>query len=353
VTALRVEDLRCHFGPVRALDGVTLALEPGELFAVIGPSGCGKTTLLRVITGLETPGSGRVLVDDVEVTSRPPERRGMALVFQNYALFPHLTVTENVAFGLRYADVPRSQRRPRAQGFLERVGLAGLGDRLPAELSGGQQQRVALARSLAVRPRILLLDEPLSNLDARLRETTRLELRELLKEHGVTSLYVTHDQEEAMALGDRVAVMQEGRVVQCAPPGELYRRPESAFVARFVCRATVLKALVEGIPDGGDSYLVRAGSLLVAAEPGCLQPRPAVGDPVLLAVRPELCELCPDGAPGVITRRAWLGPVVQYQVQLEDGIVLEALAAGSVQVPAPGTSVAVRVRPHQAVLVAP
>jgi putative spermidine/putrescine transport system ATP-binding protein len=235
-TAATVEfrSLRREFGATVALDGLDLTVRPGEFLALLGPSGCGKTTALRMLAGFEHPDSGAVLVDGEDVTSVPAHRRDAGMVFQSYSLFPHLNAVDNVAFGLRMRKVRTAERRSRAAELLELVGLGDKGERFPHQLSGGQQQRIALARALALRPRVLLLDEPLSALDAKVRLTLREEIRRLQQELGITTLFVTHDQEEALSVADRVAVMRAGRLEQCAEPAELYGRPATAFVAEFV-----------------------------------------------------------------------------------------------------------------------
>ncbi len=226
--------LRREFGATVALDGLDLTVRPGEFLALLGPSGCGKTTALRMLAGFEHPTSGEVLVDGKDVTDVPAHRRDAGMVFQSYSLFPHLNALDNVAFGLRMRKVRTAERRSRAAELLDLVGLGDKGERFPHQLSGGQQQRVALARALALRPRVLLLDEPLSALDAKVRLSLREEIRRLQQELGITTLFVTHDQEEALSIADRVAVMRAGRLEQCAAPAELYGRPATPFVAEFV-----------------------------------------------------------------------------------------------------------------------
>src|SRR4051794_5106605 len=251
-TAATVEfrGIRREFGPTVALDGLDLTVRPGELVALLGPSGCGKTTALRMLDGFEHPDAGEVLVDGEDVTRVPAHRRDAGMVFQSYSLFPHLNALDNVAFGLRMRKVRTAERRSRAAELLDLVGLGDKGERFPHQLSGGQQQRVALARALALRPRVLLLDEPLSALDARVRLTLRDEIRRLQQELGITTLFVTHDQEEALSMADRVAVMNAGRLEQCAPPAELYARPATAFVAEFV-------GVMSRVPAHADGAVVR------------------------------------------------------------------------------------------------
>jgi ABC-type Fe3+/spermidine/putrescine transport system ATPase subunit len=251
MATVRTERLGKAFGRTVAVDDVTLAVEEGRVLALLGPSGCGKTTLLRLIAGLETPTRGRVLLDDQDVTDLPPERRGIGMMFQSYALFPHMTVAENLRFPLRMrGDGDRRAQAARVREALALVRLEGLGERLPRQLSGGQQQRVALARALVARPRVLLLDEPLSNLDARLREEMQVELLELWRRVNVTTVLVTHDQAEALSLADRIAVMRQGAVEQAGAPEEIYARPRTPFVADFIGAANLVEAEVRREGDG-------------------------------------------------------------------------------------------------------
>lgn len=232
-------------GAVRAVDGVSLDIHKGEFLTLLGPSGCGKTTTLRLIAGFEIPTSGHILLESQDITTQPPNKRDMALVFQNYALFPHMSVFDNVAYGLQTRGMPRDQIKDKVQTALTMIGLQGLGDRRPNQLSGGQQQRVALARSLVMEPRILLFDEPLSNLDAKLRVQMRSEIHLLQRRLGITSIYVTHDQVEAMALSDRIVVMNKGKIEQIGTPEEVYRCPTTRFVADFIGRANFLPITLE------------------------------------------------------------------------------------------------------------
>jgi ABC-type Fe3+/spermidine/putrescine transport system ATPase subunit len=265
---LRLQSLTRRFGDTLAVDSVDLEVPQGELLSLLGPSGCGKTTTLRMIAGFETPTSGTVRVGGRDITALTPQQRGVGMVFQNYALFPHLDVWENVAFGLKARGEPRAAIGPKVQRALERVELAPFARRKVQALSGGQQQRVALARALAPEPPLLLLDEPLSNLDAALRERTRIELRALLKELGMTAVFVTHDQEEAFALSDRIALLNRGKLQQVGSPEALYARPDNPFVASFLGRANFLAGTVA---EGG--VRLDAGPVW-AAEPADCPPAP-------------------------------------------------------------------------------
>lgn len=289
---IQLEGLSKRFGTVTALDNLTLEVREGEFFTLLGPSGCGKTTTLRLIAGLEVPTAGRILIDGRDVTHVPANRRNVGMVFQNYALFPHLNVFENVAFGLRARGLPKSVVDERVRKALRLVHLAHLETRKPSQLSGGQQQRVALARALAIQPSILLLDEPLSNLDAKLREETRAELQRLQKSSGITTVYVTHDQSEAFALSDRVAIMNAGRCEQVGTPAEIYLRPATAFVARFIGQLNVLPATVLEVADGVviiDAGFARLSAVVNGKWDAGRPLRPGVG--VVACFHPESIEL--------------------------------------------------------------
>ena len=268
--SVEVENLVKTFGAARALDGVSLSVEPGELFFLLGPSGCGKTTLLRHIAGFYRPDAGRVLIGGEDVTETPPHRRDTGMVFQSYALWPHMTLAENVAFGLEMRKVPKAEAARRVREALAAVKMDDKADRKPNQLSGGQQQRVALARALVVQPRCLLLDEPLSNLDAKLRLEMRTEIRRICKEAGLTAVYVTHDQKEALSIADRIAVMNAGRVEQVGTPLDVYRRPKSAFVASFIGEANFLPPDFFGPGGrfpGAKTLSVRPESIRLGAPP--------------------------------------------------------------------------------------
>ena len=291
MTGVTLQDVSVAFGGVPALADVSLSVAEGEFFTLVGPSGCGKTTTLRTVAGFETPDAGTVELGGADVAGRPPEQRNIGIVFQNYALFPHMTVRENVAYGLRYrdppGDVPADQR---VTDLLDLVDMAGMGERDPGELSGGQQQRVALARALAPGPDVLLLDEPLSALDARLRERLRVVVRGLQQELGITTIYVTHDQAEALAVSDRVAVIADGQVEQVGPPETVYREPATRFVAEFVGDNNLLEATV----GRGDPTQVTVDGRTLTLPGLDLAP----GSDALLSVRPEALAVDPPDATG-------------------------------------------------------
>ncbi|MCE4625193.1 MAG: ABC transporter ATP-binding protein [Desulfurococcales archaeon] len=283
MTRIRLENVTKVFGPVVAVDHVSLDIESGEFFTIIGPSGCGKSTTLRVIAGFEVPEEGHVYFDDVDVTFKKPYERNTAMVFQNYALWPHMTVFENVAYGLRLRKFSEDEIRRRVKEVLEMVGLEGLENRYPLQLSGGQQQRVALARALVVEPQVLLLDEPLSNLDAKMRVEMREELKNLQRRLNITTVYVTHDQIEALSLSDRIAVMNKGKILQVGKPDELYFRPATLFVADFLGRSNILDGEVIEVLEP-HKVLVRVpdlGADIVASTYNMIRGR------VKIVVRPE------------------------------------------------------------------
>jgi putative spermidine/putrescine transport system ATP-binding protein len=318
---LAIENLSADYGTTRVLTDLSLTVGAGELVSLLGASGCGKTTTLRAVAGFLAPSAGRITLGGRDLTRLPAHKRNIGLVFQTYALFPHLSVRDNVAFGLRQRGVGTADRGRRADAMLERVGLSALADRLPAALSGGQRQRVALARALVIEPPLLMFDEPLSNLDARLRVEMRVEIRQLQRQNGTTSIYVTHDQEEAFSISDRVAIMNAGRIEQLDTPETLYRRPVNAFVARFVGFENLIAL----------SVAAREGAEVIAAGPeGLRLPIPAALGPVpdrfVLATRPDGLRVTADPeAPGIPARlglRTYLGRAYQYQAQTAAGLVV-------------------------------
>jgi spermidine/putrescine transport system ATP-binding protein len=333
---IRLIDLEKHFGDIRAVDGVSIDIVSGEFFSLLGPSGCGKTTTLRMIGGFELPTGGRILLRDRDITMDPPDKRPVNMVFQSYALFPHLDVGDNVAFGLKRKHVERSEIGRRVGEALELVHLTGYQKRKPNQLSGGQQQRVALARALVNRPTVLLLDEPLGALDLKLRRQLQLELKRIQIEVGITFVYVTHDQEEALTMSDRIAVMHAGKVEQLGTPEELYERPASRFVADFIGTTNLLRGRVEA--DG--RVRLTSGEFAPCAEAGM-----SPGADVELSVRPESISLLPADAEGAIRGRvdqaAYLGNIVSYQVLTAGGLTVTVLAPKTgVRLPA-GSDVAI------------
>ncbi|CAN5428100.1 ABC transporter ATP-binding protein [soil metagenome] len=297
-------------GGNRALKGVDLSVTPGEFIALLGPSGCGKTTALRALAGLEQVTDGHILIDGTDVVDVPANKRDIGMVFQAYSLFPHMTVRENVEFGLRMRKVDAAKRKARAEEALELVGLAQVSGRYAHQLSGGQQQRVALARALVTRPRVLLLDEPLSALDAKVRVQLRDEIRRIQTELGITTLFVTHDQEEALAVADRVAVMKDGNIEQVGTPEELYTSPVSAFVANFIGLSNQIPAELDG---GVVAVLGKRLELINAPMPD---------GPVTAFVRPEDIVLDPKGMPATVITSSFLGSLRRTQARLQDGFVV-------------------------------
>ncbi len=288
---------KVYAGSTPSVDDVSLTVGDGEFFTLLGPSGCGKSTTLRMIAGFINPTSGRIRFGDRDVTNLPPHKRDTGMVFQNYALFPHMDVAANVAYGLSMRRVAKEEKRTRVGEALEIVGLTGYADRRIDQLSGGQQQRVALARALVIQPSVLLLDEPLSNLDAKLREETRAQIRQIQQRAGTTSVYVTHDQSEAMAMSDRIAVMNAGVLHQVGAPREIYRRPATSFVARFIGRSNVLPGVVEHVEPACIAVRLDGGEILQApVAEGTLSADVVVGDEVALSVRPETVRLEPAPA---------------------------------------------------------
>jgi len=334
---IRLHSLRKEFDGVVAVDAIELTVEPGLLYALLGPSGCGKTTTLRMIAGLETPTAGAIWIGEADCTHVPPYARDLGLVFQNYALFPHMDVATNVAFGLRMRRLPEDEITKRVAEVLALVQLAGFERRRPKQLSGGQQQRVALARALVTRPRALLLDEPLSNLDKNLRDEMRTQVRDIQNRLGITAILVTHDQEEALAIADRVVVMNKGRIEQIGRGEDVYRRPATLFVARFVGTANVFKGNLSG-----DGHLV-AGTLRLPVKAA-----DRAGERAALVVRPADAALRPAGAgalTGVVEGHVYQGALRRYTVRLADGSPFVVDVPDQGTVPAPGSTVAVTYDP--------
>jgi putative spermidine/putrescine transport system ATP-binding protein len=315
---IRFEGVQRHYGAVAALAGLDLEIADGELVALLGPSGCGKTTALRILGGFDHPTAGRLLVDGKDITGTPANKRDMGMVFQSYSLFPNMNVRDNVAFGLRMRRQDKETRQKRADELLELVGLSENADRFAHQLSGGQQQRVAIARALAIEPKVLLLDEPLSALDARVRAQLRVEIRNLQQRLGITTLFVTHDQSEALSMADRVGVMQSGRLEQLDTPENVYRRPATAFAAEFV---GAMNRLPGRIGDAGDVQVL--GQRLTVLNPEGRQP----GSAVEALLRPEAVSIVPDAAgAGEVTQRTFLGASLRLEVTLDGGqkVLVEA-----------------------------
>jgi iron(III) transport system ATP-binding protein/putative spermidine/putrescine transport system ATP-binding protein len=347
MNALVFDRLGKSYGGIDVVRDVSLTIAEGEFVSLLGPSGCGKTTILRMVAGLLEPSRGRLLIGDEDVTRLPPNKRGLGLVFQSYALFPHLTVFENVAFGLRRRKVTGAELERRVREALAMVRLDAYGDRQPRQLSGGQQQRVAIARALAPHPRVLLLDEPLSNLDAQLRDEMQIELKRLQRQLGITTLFVTHDQGEALSMSDRVGVMAKGVMQQFATPEDIYHRPATGFVARFIGRPNRLAGTVAARDGAGGSLRLAGGLILPAA-----QVEAPAGASVDIIIRQEAIRLHRDpgavGAlPGTVMLRSFTGARLQYVVKLAGDIelVAEVPSSGPDAALAPGTPVGLGIDP--------
>lgn len=324
-----LQNLEKFFGSgkhsVKAVDDVSLEVKEGELVTLLGPSGCGKTTTLRMISGFELPSAGSIFIDGENITSVPPNKRPTTMVFQNYALFPHMSVYENIAYGLKLRKLPQSEIRQRTDDVMRLVGLQGMGDRSPAQLSGGQQQRVSLARSLIMEPKVLLLDEPLSNLDAKLRVSTRIEIRKLQQRVGITSVYVTHDQEEAMTLSDRVVIMHQGQIQQVGTPKEIYAHPLSRFVAGFIGKANFLEGQVVGRTESTFQIDFQGHTLNAPQTKHAF----SNGERVLVVARPESIELepkRPERLIGTIVQSVYLGSQMIYEVDVNGQILTVEIA---------------------------
>ena len=333
---------KVYDGGVRAVDAVAMDIRQGEFFSLLGPSGCGKTTTLRMIAGFETPSAGAIRVDGADITHVPAHRRDMGMVFQNYALFPHRTVAENVAFGLRMRGLDKATIAAKVKAALAMVELSGLEDRRPAQLSGGQQQRVALARAIVIAPRVLLCDEPLGALDKKLRQQMQFELKQLQKKLGLTLVFVTHDQEEALAMSDRIAVMNGGRVEQVGTPAEIYNQPTTRFVADFIGDTNIFCGERATTGTGGPVLDVGKG-LILTLPPSMTQGTGALS----MALRPEKIRLSPrsdaagGSAHGVVENTNFLGGAVLYRITLEGGhcVLVQQPNAGTDRLFAPGDGV--------------
>ena len=360
---LRIENVAKNFGSFRAVNGVSLDIRAGEFFALLGPSGCGKTTLLRMLAGFETPDAGRILLNGRDIAQVLPHQRPVNMMFQNYALFPHLDVRDNIAFGLRRARMPRAEIDARVAEMVALVKLEGLETRKPDQLSGGQRQRVALARSLARRPQLLLLDEPLAALDKKLRESTQFELMEVQRRLGMTFIIVTHDQEEAMTVASRIGVMDAGRLGQVATPRELYEAPRSRWIAEFVGDINLFEGEVTSRAQGRLTIATRDAGALIA-----LQPRKAVSKTqVFVAIRPEKIRLSRRGPAagvgdtsainrleGVVSDVSYLGGTTSYKVKLDSGVVIRSSLANTTRLEmdsfGPGHRVVVSFAPDDCVV---
>ncbi|HWN77578.1 MAG TPA: ABC transporter ATP-binding protein [Bradyrhizobium sp.] len=341
IPLLRIDAVVKKFGGFRAVDRLSLDIRAGEFFALLGPSGCGKTTLLRMLAGFETPDEGRILLGGKDIAQVLPHQRPVNMMFQNYALFPHLTVRDNIAFGLKRAGMPRSAIDARVAEMVALVKLEGLAQRKPDQLSGGQKQRVALARSLARRPKVLLLDEPLAALDKRLRESTQLELMELQRRLGMTFIIVTHDQEEAMTVASRIGVMDAGRLEQVATPRELYEAPVSRWIAEFVGEVNLFEGQIESREAGRLAVSTRVAGTIMVAEPR----QPITKTVVAVAIRPEKVKLS-RRAPvsdegnahsinrleGIVTGVSYLGGITTYKVKLDSGAMVRSSMANTARI---------------------
>jgi iron(III) transport system ATP-binding protein len=336
------------FGAVAAVDEIDLTIEPGQLVTLLGPSGCGKTTTLRMIAGLESPSSGQVFIGEKDVTLLPPNERDVSMVFQSYALFPHMTVIENVSYGLRQSKLSRKAQIDKAQEGLRLVGLEGYDERLPSELSGGQQQRVAVARALVLEPQVLLFDEPLSNLDAKLRRKMREDIRDIQTRLGLTSVYVTHDQEEALAVSDKIVVMNRGRIAQEGTPSDLYERPADAFVADFIGSANLIPAEVVANSKAKGLTTVRVAGTMIEV------PHTDLTGKVYLVIRPNAVKMEVGSKAGAIAahveKSTYLGSHWEYTLKVDDWHLFVVQPVGPrYEV---GDTLRISLLPHQLAIVA-
>ena len=308
-----IRDAVKRYGDFTALNGVSLDIREGEFFTLLGPSGCGKTTLLRMIAGFNSIEGGDFYFGDKRINDVPAHKRDIGMVFQNYAIFPHLSVRDHVAYGLKARHIPTNEIKPRVDEALKLVQISHLADRKPNELSGGQQQRVALARAFVIEPSVLLMDEPLSNLDAKLRVQMRSVIKKLQRRLGITTIYVTHDQEEALAISDRIAVMKDGHIMQIGTPNEIYAKPQNPFVAGFIGVSNFLDCQVEA-PQGGEAKVSIQNELNIS-----VPVRRAYSGPAKISARPEQLFFSEEGMPGTVLFSTFLGDFIEYEVQLEDG----------------------------------
>lgn len=349
--SLELKEIKKSFTEGEAvLDNISLEISKGEFITLLGSSGCGKTTTLRIIAGLEQPDAGSVWLDGREVTGLEPNQRDVNTVFQNYALFPHMNVAENIGYGLKLKKVPKSEIRKKVSQMLELVQLEGYEKRKPSELSGGQKQRVAIARALVNNPKVLLLDEPLGALDLQLRRAMQIELKHLQKKLGITFIYITHDQEEAINMSDRIAVMKDGRIEQIGTPDEIYNHPQTSYVATFVGNANILKGTVEGREGADLKIAIAGGSVLVVSEGRELK----VGKPVTLAVRSEnliFDENCGEGLPAEVIEKSFAGGLLRVVLKLADGTEVVANRHGIDAGVEPGQKVTCSFAAENAVLV--
>jgi putative spermidine/putrescine transport system ATP-binding protein len=354
--SVELVDLRKRFGEVAAVDGVSIKVEPGEFLTLLGPSGSGKTTTLMMVAGFADLDAGRIWLDGRDITDLPAHKRNIGVVFQNYAMFPHMTAAENIGFSLRMREVPAAEIQRRVAKALELVQLQGMEGRYPRQLSGGQQQRVALARALVFEPSLLLLDEPLGALDRLLREHMKLELRRVHHELGTSMIYVTHDQDEALVLSDRIAVMNQGRVEQIGKPDEIYERPVNPFVARFIGESNFLRGTVERVSDGLAAVMVGEVSLRGSAA-ATIAPKTVVD----LSVRPEKITLKPatQGAPGdllgVVEDRIYSGDVMRYVIRLPNQaqVTVKQVIRSDIVVAGRGDAVSLSWSPREAMVFLP
>ncbi|MDJ0874537.1 MAG: ABC transporter ATP-binding protein [Desulfobacterales bacterium] len=347
-----LDNVSKHFGKVRALDAVDIAFAPGSLTTLLGPSGCGKTTLLRLVSGLEPVSSGEIWFGDQNVTKLSATRRDVGMVFQSYALFPHMTVEQNVGYGLRILRTKPDEIRNRVQEVLEMVAMDGFQRRYPDELSGGQQQRVAVARAMVLRPKVLLFDEPLSNIDSKLRRSMRDDIRRLQQASGITSIYVTHDQAEALAVSDEIIIMRNGAIEQQGPPQALYHSPESTFVANFIGESNVVEAEIKNVGAHrqialGDASLEVPADMLTSNRSG----------PVKLSLRPEVIEIqrLEKAAPasmlcGTVVQRAYMGPVIEYSIETAIGELFTRVPASADQFSVED-EIGVSIRPEDIIII--